>query len=527
MRPVLHPMSRLTEYQKAAYDPRRAREIVNLAEERTAPAEQDDSVAVPTATYLADQSLRRLPRTLMGGTQAMRAAGTEYLPQHEEEDGKSYEMRLKNAVLYNAFKQTVVDQTGKLFSEAIVLEDVPQDLEDLAVNIDGEGRALTPFAFDLTKEAMVDGISFIFVDMPVVDTSVVTAADQRDKGLLPYWKILIADDVIGWRTDMVNGQVVLKQVRIHEVRVEPDGAFGEVKNEYIRVLEPGYFVCYKKVLRDGDEKPHWILDDFGAVSLPYIPLIPVYTNRTEFMRGEPPLSSLAELNLDHWNSTAEQKYALKFLRFAMLKTKGLEKTDKVVVGPNKVIKLPTDGDADFVEHSGAGIEAGAKDLEAIETRMRTTGMHLRVENAGQVSATAAAIDSNDINAGLKAVAQGVQDALEIALQVTMDFLGRNEDAGKVEVNKDFAEPDPPGTVGELSSLRIGGNLSLTTMWKELKRRRVLSEDFDEEKELVAIQNDLSMMTMPGGVSEPGGDDPTGTGGRDDPLPDAKDNPQDN
>jgi len=60
-------------------------------------------------------------------------------------------------------------------------------------------------------------------------------------------------------------------------------------------------------------------------------------------------------------------------------------------------------DAKYLEHTGAGIKAGFDDLAAIEKRMEQASMTVRVENAGRVTATAAAINSEDANAGLKAI----------------------------------------------------------------------------------------------------------------------------
>ena len=60
-----------------------------------------------------------------------------------------------------------------------------------------------------------------------------------------------------------------------------------------------------------------------------------------------------------------------------------------------------------------------------------------------VTATAAAIDSAESNAALKAVAHALEDALETALQMTADYVGLGEGGG-VEVYDEFAEPPPQG-----------------------------------------------------------------------------------
>lgn len=499
----------LDERRKARYNKAATSAAVRAAEQG---ATNPGAVAKPSSRYLALEALRALPRALMGGTDSMRAAGVTYLPRHAAESDESYRMRLEGTTLYNGYEQTITAQTGKLFGKPVVLDDdVSPELETLAENIDGQGRALTPFAFDLMKEAMVDGISFIYVDMPQVVEGA-TMADQRLFGARPYWVILCASQIIGWRSENVNGSQQLTQLRIKEETVEPDGEFGDKVVQRIRVLRPGAWDLYEQRGSNANTSV-WVLVQSGVSSLDYIPVVPVYTNRVSFFEGEPPLRTLAELNREHWQSSSEQRYALTFSRFAMLKVTGVDDSTKdVVIGPNKSLRLPAGADAAFIEHNGAGVGAGLEDLKAIESRMASAGMQLRVEQAGQVTATAAAIDSMETNAGLRAVAHGFQDALEQALQMTADYLGITN-GGSVTVYDDFARAPPQGSVAELTTLSATGKISLPTLWDELKRRHVLADDFDPEVEMERLLIEQAM-SMP----EPAPPPPEGASPNEPPPP---------
>ena len=112
---------------------------------------------------------RVLPRTLMKGTGGMVEAGEEFTPRHPAEDEATYKIRLKGTTLFNAFEDAVKSMSGKVLAKDVVLEDdTPEVIVEYAKNIDGQGRNLTAFALDAFREAMVDGISFIFVDFPRV-----------------------------------------------------------------------------------------------------------------------------------------------------------------------------------------------------------------------------------------------------------------------------------------------------------------------------------------------------------------------
>ena len=84
--------------------------------------------------------------SLLGGTKAMRAAGAAYLPQHTEESDNNFGERISSNVLFNAMELTLDHFVGRPFSDPVRLNnDVPEDIEDHAKNIDLQGNDLTTF----------------------------------------------------------------------------------------------------------------------------------------------------------------------------------------------------------------------------------------------------------------------------------------------------------------------------------------------------------------------------------------------
>jgi hypothetical protein len=443
------------------------------------------------------EGLRALPRALMGGTKAMRAAGEQFMPRHKAETEATYKARLNGTTLFNAFKDAVLKQNGKLYAEPVALnDDVPPALVALCENIDGQGRALTPFAMDATQSAMVDGVSYILVDFPKLQPQtgqvVVTLADQQRAGARPYWVLVKAQQLLGFRAEDTGGAQQLTQVRLLETITRPVGDYGEETVERVRVLYPGAYEIWEPVKGNTTTK-QWVKVEEGQTTNTEIMLAPVYTNRVGFMEGEPPLSSLAELNAEHWLSSSENRHALTFLRFAMLAFTGFsqEELNTVEVGPDKGIAVPTGGTVAYIEHSGKGIDAGFNDLAKIEDRMQSAGMTVRVENAGTVTATTSAINSAETNAGLKAIAKALEDSLAQALQYTADLLKLPE-GGHVTVYDGFAEPPPTASVDELIKLRSTSNISRQTLWDILKQRAVLPEDFDGEAEAALLESDTTI-----------------------------------
>jgi hypothetical protein len=509
----------VSEYSAAA--PLTPGAIAGYVSPNTLPtvAGAQNPVALPSAKQEALELRRALPRALMGGTEVMRAAGRAYAPQHPAESDASYAARINTTTLYNAFSQTVTKQAGKLFCKPVTLVDAPDIMVEFGEDVDGEGRSITAFLNDVSKEAFVDGVSFLLVEYPVIPKGA-TQADANAMGARPYWVLVRACQLLGWKSKNVGGEQVLMQVRFCETVDEQIDEFTTQEVDQIRVLEYGGVYRVFRKMKSAEGKEDWMLYEEGAASWQYIPMIPVYTNRTGFFEGSPPLRELAELNAEHWASSSEQRRALSFLRFAMLCVSGAStsKTAPTIeIGPDKVINLPSGGDAKYVESSGAGIASGLEDLKAIEQRMQSVGMELRIENAGQVTATQAAIDSAESNSALKAVAKGVEAAANLAMEYTAEFLGV-PNPGTVKVYDEFAE-QAVGLPSDFIALYGANILSRETVWDELVRRHVLDDDFDSALEAQRLtQEAMEMSALQGAALDIGSQPQDSQGGQ---LPDGQ------
>lgn len=448
-------------------------------------------VNTPTKEYERHAQMWELPRTLMGGTRSMRAARRKYLPQEPAETDEAYENRLSRSTLFNAFRKTVRDMTGKVFAKPIVLgDDVPQAIQDFAENIDLAGRHLDVFARDVFFDAMQPGISFILTEMPAPlkkgtgRNGEVTRADDQSANRRPYLCHIKAEDVIGWQSTTINGVVTLTQVRIREFETVPDGAFNETMIPQVRVLYPGRWEIYREVT-EGDDKGKWTLHDKGTTSLKVIPLAPVYLNRTGFMTGEPPLEDLADLNVAHWQSGSDQRHILHFARVPVMFAAGFDNDTPVTIGGNSMIRSTSpEARVEVVEHTGAAIGAGDKDLQNIEFQMQTQGLSLLVPQPGGKTATGEVHDDQKENSQLAMMARALGDAIEQSFGFMAEYMSVKVDGdkagGSVTVNSDFgimagAAADVPNIIAA-----EGKVIDKETAIDELKRRGFLADSVDAE-----------------------------------------------
>ena len=426
-----------------------------------------------TSSQLYDLMATRwaLPKALMGGTLAMRAAGTRYLPRHPAENSAIYTERASRSVLRNHFRRTVTKLVGRIFAEPLIIsEDMPDELVAILRNIDLVGRGLNVFARDWFEDALVSGLSHVLVDFPA-SAGGQSLAEEREQGARPYAVHVRADPLIAAQWDSRSGDKVLTQSRIREKALRYHG-FDEREEEQIRVIEPDRWRVYRQ-----DKKGIWQEADAGENTLGRIPLVTLYTARTGFLQAEPPLEDLAFLNLEHYQIRSDQRNALNVASFPILAASGYnpEIDGPIEVGPNKVLTTSeSEGKYYYVESSGAALEAGARELEALEKAMLMFGLQFETPKQME-TATGRALDAADALSPLSAMAMNLEDSLNAMLSLFADWLEMPL-IGSIGVStKSGAAQNNERDLDFLLEARRLGDVSGEELIREAKTRGLLSD----------------------------------------------------
>ena len=442
-----------------------------------------EDIATPSELWTEYEAKRQLPRHLMGGTTAMRAARTAYLPQEEGELDKPYENRLSRTFLYNAFRRTVMSHTGQVFDREVVVDGPERLVDEWVPNITNEGRSLTAFMKDVFETALSEGFSVIQVEYPQAPPGA-SSADVRNLDLRPYLIEVPPESLIWWNWELFYGKPVITEARIVESYYEDGGT----KHEQIRVLTPGAWAVYRM---RADDKAWVMVEDGTTDPITVVPLVAVVTGKKygPFM-AEPPLTDLGDQNLMHWQSLSDQRHVLHVARVPVLFGTGWDdETTKITIGPNRLVKASNpNATLTFVEHTGKAIEAGRQDLMDIENRMAKMGLEMLIaDRTGGITATERAIERAENESALQSVARHTEDAITVALALMLEWAGMADAALEVDVNRNFEiKITDASELSELQQLRMNADLTRETLWLEFRRRGVLSDDFDAEAEATAL-----------------------------------------
>ena len=426
---------------------------------------------------------------LMGGTLAMRAAQA-LLPKYPAEDDEVYKERLRLSTLLPAYSETVGNMTSRVFAEPLQLgDDVPEQVVELASNIDNANNDINAWSVDFFREGLSHGLCHAFVDHQKAE-GVRTQADEKAAGVRPYVVMVKPEQVCGWRVR--DG--VLSQVRYREMIEESDGDFGTKRVAQIRVLEPGKWTTYRKPKEGGV----WAIHDQGTTNLSVIPWVTFYTGRTGFMTAKPPLLELAHLNIKHWQSQSDQDNILHVIRVPILVRIGVQaqydNQGKVIppefkVGTGALTDLPINGDMKYVEHTGKAADAGRQALLDLIAEMRMAGAKLLTpDKSATKTATQAEEEAAQDLSPLSRMANHFADCLAQLLQFMADYRSLGE-GGTVEMRGSFdVDYMPEVSLPTLVAMANAGMISKETLFTEMQRRGVISDEYDWADELEKIDS---------------------------------------
>ena len=432
-----------------------------------------DSVANPNQAYLAMLERWELVRDLMGGTPSMRAAGEKWLRKFPNETAKIFKARVNVTTLFNVFTTTITTLVGRVFREQIKLTDeTDARIVEWSQDVDRQGRDLSAYGRDCLTDMIAFGKCHTMPEFPnteilkqALNKPLLDLADERDHDVRPFFSKVSPLSLIGWRGIAVAGQERLARIRILEQNWVPTGDWTQSLEEVIRVVYSHHVQLHTEV--QGEWKPGPEI----KTSLGEVNLLTGYGRRTGFLMSAPVLEDLAWLNQKHWNSQSDQDNILHVVRAAILLCLGFTKDQLkyVQVGPSIALQNEnTDASVEFVEHSGRGIEAGAKSLQALVEEMEASGAgDLLVPKPGNETATGRAITEAKVLSPLQSMALSLQDHLEQSFKMSGRWIGEKDIAVGVRVNTDL------GAVGEITK-------EIELLQKDQDAGRIANRDYLRE-----------------------------------------------
>lgn len=460
--------------------------------------------ASPSSAYELTAEDRRLVRDMLEGLPAIRRHPKEYLTQWPKEGDEVYKRRLNDAEFTPLFADLLFGLSSKPFSKDLSLKDpVDEDIKAICEDIDGEGNNLHVFAHSLMKDGVADGLVALVIDYPQKPEDAVTRADESRLGLRPYWVKIKANDLIAVYTEIINGVETITHARFREDQVLRDG-WDERHVKRVRVLEPGKWELFEEVTgKDG--KQEWQSVDSGDTTLKYVPMAIFYTaDRNGPQNVTPPLIGLARMQRDLFRLEANLQSIETRAAFPMLTANGMQppaEGETLEVGPMAVL-YGGEGSWGVIEPGGMTFEHFRNRIEAKLTEMRRLGMQPLLPGAVMVTATASSIEADKAHSAVQMWALGLKDVLEQALIITGEWLKKKVSV-EVEIHTDF----DIGLIADSSQqtilqMREQNILSGRAVTNEMKRRSILSSDYDFDADQAELEKEANLISEINEILQP-------------------------
>lgn len=472
----------------------------------------------PSKAYQAKSKVWNRCRDVVGGSDAVKAKGQEYLPALESHSAlnpalyavssmnlapAAYEAYKQRALFYPAGRRTIMGLTGLLFGHPIVVEGANATLKEQMVDVTLTNVSLESFAANLAKELLEVGRIGVLLDMP--------EATDPGHSARPYWVPFKTESILSVRTIRINGKAQLSQVVIEEEVDEPDPKDPYIesytKQWRVLLLRNGVYVV-ELWRQDGQDKTKFVL--FKEVTplrrgapLDFIPCVligPEGLLLTDI--PDPPLVDLFDVNLSHYRTSADQEQGAHFTALPTPYVTGhqLAEGETLSIGAGVCWVFPNpQASAGMVEFSGAGLKSLAELKEEKRQLMATLGARM-LETQKSVQEAAETVRLRQ--AGESSALMVLGSALSLALSVLMRWHVYWSEGGAelealakkitVKLNPDILTSLSPEEVKTLVATWQAGVISKRTLysnleWGEYTRPGV---SFEEEEAEIAAEGDI-------------------------------------
>ena len=426
----------------------------------------------PNNTWFEQEPHWILIEDLLGGTYQMRSKHRKYLMQEPRELDESYDNRLARSVCPPYYIRLERMLAGMLTRKPVRLNDTSDDLRTQLFDVDLMGNDLNVWTYETARKMIRYGHVGVLVDAP-----------KTGQGGRPYWVTYTPRDILGWLTEMIEGQLQFTQLRLLEKVSEPDGLYGEKITEQVRLLTPDSYEIHRK-----DKNNKYTLYEEGTNPLNRIPFSVAYSNRLNLLESRPPMSDIAELNLKAYQIQSDLDNQLHISAVPMLAFYGFSQAaEEVSAGPGEAIAFPPDGRAEYIEPDGKSYEAQFKRLDRLEGQINELGLAAVLgQKLSAETAEAKKIDRSQGDSTMMVVAQQMQDMIDNCLQYHASYLG--SEAGSCFVNRDFlSQRLEPQEIQAYLTLYTSGSITQKTLLEQLTEGEVLGDEFDVEEELEATE----------------------------------------
>lgn len=500
--------------------------------------------------YVTYTPLWQRMRDTIAGHEAMQLRAGDYVRKAEGMSPTQFEAYHSAAVFFEATGRTLEGLTGMAFARAPTIT-VPNGMQAFVEDCTQDGVPLVQFADACYEELFSVSRVGILCDFPPPDPTIRNRRDEERANRRAFLRRYNTESILNWETQKVNGVKVLSQVRLWELEYRDVDEFEREHRQVIRVLDlttiDGVTAYRQRVFAHKD----WVKVD-GTVVEPQAPaatpargraakrvpaspetdvvnwtqdggdivpridgkplnFIPFWivnpSDQTPDVR-RPLLAGLANVNVNHFNTTAQLENALFWCGNPQPYATGVDGNNMPTldVGSSNLWTFPdAQSKVDFLTASADSVGALEKRLDRLEQHMALLGARmLSPDKRAAEAAETARIHRMGEMSIVTGTSHSLSRVLTDVVKVAAQFQGVTGDI-VFAMNTSFFDQILTVTDAKgLVSLWQQGFLAPSDVVYQLKKGELLREDRTLEDIMSENESSPLQPIMPGLTAGSGG-----------------------
>jgi len=432
-------------------------------------------------------------RDHLKGSRAIKHEGTKYLPmlgdERDQEDRKLYVGYLERALYFEATKRTREAMVGAMFMKPPSFTNLDDKYRADFKQVTMDGYSMDTFMRNVVHELV-----------SVSRTGVLVERAREENGGHLYFVQYKAEDIINWRFERLEDDIVLTLVVLEEKYFKQDGRFETDDKIRFRVLEliDGIYVqsVFESAIGDRDEVYYAETDEIIPVNvgepLDYIPFVFFTPLGNVPDVCEPVLGSISAINLSHYRTSADLEHGRHYTGLPTAWVAGFDTDQHLQLGSQVAwVSEQANARAGFLEFTGQGLGTLQIALAEKQEQMATMGARmLRPPRSGVEAAETARIYQSAESGTLGNLSLAASESFSTLIHYWLTWQGVVEHDVTIEMNTDFIDSRiDPSSITAMLQLWMAGGISYDTLFYNLQNGEIVPDGVtsEEEQDKIAME----------------------------------------
>lgn len=428
--------------------------------------------------YTANQDIWNKCIDFYEGEEAVKDAGSKYLPKLSGQDTQKYNAYRDRALFYNAVGRTVAALVAAVFARPTSI-DLPAKLEYLRENATDQGDSLEELLSRVLTRQMMTGRCGILGDR---------AGDSQ-----PYLVVYDELQIINWK---VTGdpQFVILQETYEEV--DPKDRFKvETKTRYRELA----YENERYIMRVWEQQSH---KKFTVVSettptkngkeMEFVPFVCITPTGLNFEVDRPPILDMVNVLATHYRTSADIFNAYHTICIPTPYVTGVQNDETsgdstLKLGADTAIFLPETGSrVGYLEFQGQGVKSVEDALTKMENMLAALGARLVETQKKSFVETAEGVRTRESAAVavLNSAITSVEASINKLIKQMAVWENADPDEVNIKINRDLVTtPVSENMVIALTRALQSGSISFETFFHNLQEGQMYPPEATVEEEM--------------------------------------------